>query len=504
MISHRQPNVLFILADQHHAGLMGCAGNTQAITPNLDRLAKMGVRFTNAYTQNPICTPSRMSFLSGQAPLNHGYYGLCGPQPEKLPNIFAHFRSQGYRTAGIGKLHLPDTPRNWVADDLDYYGDCYRSIEGKPTQGPYWDYLDQHGLRETEDSRIMPDFGRWSPDARPSYMPFAHCVEHWCVDRSQEFISQSCDAPFFLHLSFPRPHHQLTPDQRFWDLYPEDIELPAEFQNKATHRPPHFQHEVKNLSKLEWDFPGTHEDGLRRLWRGYLACISQVDWAVGQMLDYLEKKNLLDDTIVVYSSDHGAYHGLYGIKEKAPGICSEAVCAIPWIMHVPGRSQAGAVNDAFIQNSDLAPTLCSLCQLPQMESADGFDLSPTLSGDHFGPRPVAVTENPWSHAIRWENWRYVHYPEELFGRETGELYDIKADPHERHNLYESPAHRDVLGLGRKLLLDWIITNRRQITVNPSQRGLGMGIARYQLADDGKERRSAGVRHRIHEAQYNYL
>jgi arylsulfatase A-like enzyme len=498
-------NVLFILSDQHHAGLMGCAGSAQAITPNLDRLAARGLRFNQAYTQNPICTPSRVSFLSGQAPLNHGYYGLSGPTPLALPSIFGHFRAHGYRTAGIGKLHLPDDPRNWVADDLDDYGDCYRSIDGQPMQGPYWDYLDQHGLRELEDSRTLPETGRWSPDSRASKMPFEHCIEHWCVERTKAFIDQDAEAPFFIHTSLPRPHHQLTPDARFLELYPEDIELPESFHYEGKHRPPHFREKMEALKTLAWEFePKTLEAGLRRVWRGYLACISQVDWAVGQLLDHLDARGLAEDTLVVYSSDHGAYHGIYGIPEKAPGICSEAVCRIPWIMAGPGVEDSGAATAAFIQNSDLAPTLCSLTGIPQMESSDGYDQSAVLRDKSASIRPVAVTENPWSHAIRWEHWRYVHYPEELFGKTTGELYDLRKDPDETENLFQSEAHQTTLQQGQKHLLDWLITQRRPSTVNPSQPGHRMGHHHYALAGDGKESRSSGVRQRMAEDKLDYL
>lgn len=107
-------NVIEIISDQHQARCMGCEGHAQAITPNMDRLAREGVRFTHAYAQNPICTPSRVSILSGQYCHNHGYYALGGPRPGRLPNFIRHFHQHGYRTAGIGKLHLPDEPADWI------------------------------------------------------------------------------------------------------------------------------------------------------------------------------------------------------------------------------------------------------------------------------------------------------------------------------------------------------------------------------------------------------
>src|SRR5215510_12729300 len=118
-------NVLQVISDQHLATCMGVEGHPQAITPHMDRLAAGGVRFTRAYTQNPICTPSRTSVLSGQYCHNHGYYGLSGPRPARLPSFLSHFRGRGYRTAGIGKLHTPDDPADWLTDHVDLYAECY-------------------------------------------------------------------------------------------------------------------------------------------------------------------------------------------------------------------------------------------------------------------------------------------------------------------------------------------------------------------------------------------
>ena len=117
-MADRQPNVLFIISDQHNAKCLGVAGHPDVKTPNLDRLAREGVRFTTAITQNPICTPSRVSFFSGQYCHNHGYYGLGGRNPGGLPNILGHFRKFGYATAAIGKIHCPE---NWIEKDCDYF-----------------------------------------------------------------------------------------------------------------------------------------------------------------------------------------------------------------------------------------------------------------------------------------------------------------------------------------------------------------------------------------------
>ena len=122
------------------------------------------------------------------------------------------------------------------------------------------------------------------------------------------------------------------------------------------------------------------EEGARNIWRGYLGCVTQVDYCIGRLLDYLDERGLAENTIVVYNSDHGAYSTAFGIQEKAPGICSEAVCRVPMLWRVPGVAAASRVCDALVENVDLAPTFMSLCDLPAMEGMDGADISEAFAG----------------------------------------------------------------------------------------------------------------------------
>ncbi|MBL4699742.1 MAG: sulfatase-like hydrolase/transferase, partial [Phycisphaeraceae bacterium] len=185
-------NVIQIISDQHIADCMGVAGHAQAITPNMDRLAAQGMRFNQAYTQNPICTPSRTSILSGQYCHNHGYYGLSGPKPQSLPSFLGHFHDHGYLTAAIGKLHMPNDPTDWLLDHVDLWADSYHDAvrvdpnisvnQGEQTSS-YFRYLTKLGLRDKEDSIALQDLenGNQATEARPSQLPFEHSVEGWCV-----------------------------------------------------------------------------------------------------------------------------------------------------------------------------------------------------------------------------------------------------------------------------------------------------------------------------------
>ena len=162
-------NILFIVADQHNAKVLGHKGHPDAQTPHLDRMAREGCRFDNAITQNPICTPSRVSFLSGQYPHNHGYYSLSGPNPGGLPNIFGHFRAAGYFTAAMGKIHCPEY---WVEDQCDVFHESNSFTAGSVVgrSAAYTRFLRERGVEDLEDHILLPEFGargRQSVDSRP-------------------------------------------------------------------------------------------------------------------------------------------------------------------------------------------------------------------------------------------------------------------------------------------------------------------------------------------------
>lgn len=509
-------NVIHILADQHQAAQTGYEGNHQVITPNLDRLAAQGMRFRRTYTQAPICTPSRVSMLSGQYCHNHGYYGLCGPAPDyDLPSYLLHFRQHGYRTAAIGKLHTPNYPKNWLDGHCDVFEEAYSYGPGGTRGGlsiEYSGYLANLGLLQKEDSYHFPEFaGRHRPhgptnlDARPSNLPYEHCVEGWIAQRAIRFLQAVGNHPFCMQVSFPRPHQTLTPDKRFWNMYSADLALPATLHADDSQRPPVFQADVERRRRGNWLFePKTYEAGSRRVWRGYLGCITQVDYAVGQLVDYLKKSGKFENTIIIYGSDHGGYMGTYGAPEKVPGICSEAVCRVPSVWHVPGVTPSGSVCHELVENVDIAPTITSLCGLPPMQTADGKDLSGLLRGGTQPVREAALTEFAWSKALRWGPWEFVHFQREMFGgKDVGELYNLEKDPNESHNLYHDPAHQEIVHECRRRVLESMIYTTRFVTTLPPPRWVN-GKYWSDIAADGKESNEVGIMERIRRGALNYI
>ena len=489
-----QPNILFIVADQHNAKVLGHKGHPDARTPHLDRMAREGCRFDNAITQNPICTPSRVSFLSGQYPHNHGYYSLSGPNPGGLPNIFGHFRAAGYFTAAMGKIHCPEY---WVEDECDVFHESNSWAAGSVVRRSkdYTRFLRARGVEALEDHILLPEFGeagRQSVEGRPSPLAFDESQEGWLANTAIEAMREARKRaqPFLLHVSFPRPHQCTTPCQEFWDLYnPGDLSLPpnADYDLAAAHKAPHMIASARRWRESEWQLfePKTFEAGRLRKLHGYLGAVSQVDAALGKLLDYIRQSGLAEDTIVVYTSDHGDYATEHGIMEKAPGICSDAITRVPLIFWAPGRAEAGFVADDIVELVDIPNTLCSLAGIDLMETCDGRDISGLLAGERFGDERIGVTEFAWSKSVRKGNYRLAHYPRALFPDEYpegfGELYDLEADPWEMRNLYFDRAHQAVAADLRGELLEWLITTTRPRTVS------GVNSARFDTPELNRQR-----------------
>lgn len=465
------PNVLFILSDQHNAKVLGHQGHPDVKTPHLDRLAAEGVRFDNAISQNPICTPSRMCFISGQYCHNHGYYGLSGPNPRGLPTIFGHFRRAGYLTAALGKIHCPEY---WVEDDCDVFHEtCDCSIGGR--SAAYARFLEERGKAQLEDHVRLHEFGprgQQTCDARPSKVAYEESQEGWIAEQAGRVMAQCRDEgrPFFIHASLPKPHQCYAPAEPFWAMYDErSLTLPPNADYPMEGKAPNLRRAAEHWRKGTWALfePKTFEAARLRKLHGYLGSVSHVDHAVGQMLRRMDELGLADNTIVVYSSDHGDYACEHGIMEKAPGICADAITRVPSLWRWPGRFKTGHVARELVETVDLSATLCALAGLDPMETSDGLDISRLLRGESGEVRRVAVTEFPWSRSVRRGRYRLVWYPREMFVEEYpdgfGELYDLEADPWEMRNLYFEKEYAALAAEMRAELLDWLVTTTRPAT-----------------------------------------
>jgi arylsulfatase A-like enzyme len=458
------PNVLFLFSDQFNARCLSSAGHPDVQTPNLDRLANEGLRFENAYTQNPVCTPSRMSFLSGLYPSTHGYYGLYGREPEqKMTSMFAYFREQGYRTGALGKLH---TPRYWIEKDCQFVYDEF--IEHPK-------YLEGAGLYDVNDNR--PFTGNRNGES--SAIPLEHSCEVVLAQQTIRFLRNQGEpadrgvdeAPWFAWVSFSRPHSPLTPSEPFSSMYEvgENVTFPPSADQAVIAKQPQRIRMV----------PGTKQPpkpgDIEKMLPAYLGLVSQVDHGIGLILDELEAQGVLDNTIIVFSADHGDYAGEHGLWSKYGGISTRAITRVPFIVRHPGNTSSGEACEEIIEAVDLFPTLCELADLPIPDHVQGLSFASLMGDDPQSIRDSALTENAHRKALATKGWRYVTN----IGDQPDELYDQNNDPWEVNNLIDDPDYADVVRQLQRQLLDRVAQARRPITTMEG------GSWRHQYDRDGR-------------------
>jgi len=407
-----KPNVLFIAVDDlnHWVGHLG--RNRQTKTPNLDRLAAMGVSFSNAHCAAPLCNPSRAALLSGKRPGTSGIYENDQPYEAVLSpqdSLVTRFKEAGYATMGMGKL--------WHGG-IGWKGQW--SLTG-PRETPTAAKLDDRsiggirfGILDGDDTAVgdtqIADFG----------------IEQLSKDHAD---------PFMLVLGFHKPHMPWNVPKKYYDLHPLDqIELPPVKENDLADIPAAG---VK-MAKPNQDHAAVLASGRwKEAVQGYLAAISYLDAQVGRVLDAYEKSPHRDETIICLWGDHG-WH--LGEKEhwRKFALWEEATRA-PLIWVVPGMTQPGGMCDAPVDFMGIYPTLTGLCGLPRPESVEGHDLRPLLADPKAAWNNVAITTFGQSnHAVRSDRWRYIRYAD---GSE--ELYDHASDPYEWTNLAGRPEHQEV-------------------------------------------------------------
>lgn len=449
------PNILFLFSDQHNAKCMSNTGYSDVKTPNMDRLAERGVRFTNAFCQNPVCTPSRISFLTGQYCHNHGYYDLFGPIPLKLYSMFEHFRKFGYRTAAIGKLH---TPFGWLEKHCDFADHLYGEFAGE-SKGSYDLYLEKLGI--IDDSRIYPLAGKPTIDSYESEVPLEHSIERFTTKRAVDFLdSIDTDQPWMMWVSHYRPHKQTSPSKPFGTMYdPGKLKLPPNYYDTLEGKPER-QKQHRDFARSNVFLYGLEPEAAeRRFLAHYLGLVSQVDESIGILLDEVERRAGLDNTIIVYASDHGDFAAEHGMVEKVYGISYDAVDNIPLIISGPGKIREGSVCNELVEAVDVFPTFCDLAGIPTPDCVQGKSLKPFLNGENTPQKDAAFTENAWTKSIRTKEWRLVYHPYE----DSGELYDMVNDRWQLRNLYNNESYERIKIELQKKLLDWLITTTRPVT-----------------------------------------
>lgn len=432
-----RPNVLFLMADDLN-NMLGCYGDPLARTPHLDQLAARGVRFERAYCQFPLCGPSRNSLLTGLHPNSSGILRNAEIFRQTIPSHISlpqAFRRQGYFAARIGKLYHYNVPKSIGTNGHDDPGSW--ELELNPAGV---DRLEEEPhiftLTPGQFGGTLSWYASPMSDAYHTDGLLAADAE-WVLER----CARQRQRPFFLAVGFYRPHTPyVAPRDPYFGYYPESqmrvVQGVAEDQ--ADLPAPALGSYKREQDKLT-------DDLRRQCLQAYYASISFMDAQVGRVLEALDRLGLSDNTIIVFTSDHGYHTGEHGLWQKMS--LFEESARVPLLIVAPGVSQAGTAAAAPVGLVDLYPTLSELCRVPAPENVQGQSLVPLLQDSSALGRGWAVTQVTrggtarvprfFGYSLRTPRWRFTEWDE---GRQGRELYDHDADPRELTNLAADPAH----------------------------------------------------------------
>jgi uncharacterized sulfatase len=439
--ARRAPNVLLIMADDLNNDL-GAYGHSIVKTPNLDRLAARGVRFDRAYTQFPLCSPSRVSLLTGRRPDTTRVYDLVTDFRTVLPDVVTlpqAFKRGGYVSARVGKIYHYGNPGQIGTSGLD-----------DPAS---WDEVtNPRGVDKDEEPQVTnltPARGLGSALAYyASPAPDEAHTDGKVATETIALLEKHKDRPFFIGAGFYRPHCPFIAPRKYFDLYPLDrIKAPA-FTPADLEGIPSA---AWFTSPPNWEVP---PDGLRETIRAYYASISFLDANVGRVLDALDRLGLTDQTIVVFMSDHGYHLGDRGQWMKQT--LFEHSTRAPVIVAGPGATAKGRTSPRVVEFLDLYPTLVSLAGLPAPAGLQGRSLIPLLtdpsaSWDHAALSQVRRGSQPnafMGYSVRTADWRYTEWDG---GARGAELYNERDDPEERRNLASDTKQQRQIAEMQRLL-----------------------------------------------------
>lgn len=490
----KRPNFLFIITDQQRADWLGCYGHPILKTPHIDSIAARGTRFDNFHTASPVCMPNRASLLTGRYPSLHGlrYNGCVLPQSA---NTFVDILAQnGYDTAAIGKSHLQpftgqppmgrdapaDTGEAWKTERPESYCEepaHYSGTDRHDFPTPYYGYqhvdmVTRHGDRcgghyqqwfrqNAPDPAALHDpsnelpHSYTCPQAYRTPIPEELYPTAYIRDRAIDYLSarSKADAPFFAFVSFPDPHHPFNPPGKYWDMYaPDAFDVALPFEAHRNPPPPlHWLHDnwqngggqTTPQTAMMLDAAQIRE--AMALTAGMTTC---VDDAVGEILAALEASGLDDDTVICFNSDHGDYMGDFNMILKG-ALPFRSITRVPFIWSDPDTREA-QTSDALCSTVDLAATILARAGLAPFNGNQGHNFLEAVHGGDGPRRETLIEYNDGGKRLGFDSparvralvtpdWRYTVYHDQ----DWGELYDLKADPQETHNLWDSPDHSEI-------------------------------------------------------------
>lgn len=506
------PNFLFFITDQHRADYLGCAGHPVLKTPNIDAIAAKGTRFERFFVAMPVCMPNRASLLTGRYPSAHGLR-KNGDSLSYRANTFVEvLREGGYKTAHIGKSHvqamtpMPGEERvdpeslgaiqeAWKDDGADYgnelpsrysgnemyeFPDSYYGYEhvdmvtghGDQCNGHYYQWLKQKSAKADEwrDPKNQLDHDYSCPQARRTPIPEELYPTSFVRERAIDYLDsvKDDDRPFFAFVSFPDPHHPFTPPGKYWDMYdPDDFSMDLPFSAHKNPTPAmQFLHERledgTRMAKTQEAFMAREKE-VREAKALTCGMIAMIDDAVGAIIEKLKATGRYDNTVIIFNADHGDYLGDYGLVLKG-ALPFEGITKVPFIWSDP-KDRSAKTSNALSSTIDLAPSIIARAGLKPYWGIQGRDLAGNVAGGGTS-RDCLVTEHEDNFArmgmekalllrnLITDDWRITHY----FGHSWGELYDLKNDPQESENLWDSPKHASIRAELTDRLLQEMLAN----------------------------------------------
>ena len=440
------PNILWICTDQQRYDTINALGYDHVDTPVIDGLVAEGVAFTHAYCQSPVCTPSRASFLTGQyASAVHINGNGLDHFPDHPPLVSRLLAEAGYDCGLIGKLHLAS---------------AYGRIEPRVDDGyRYWEYSHAprddwpqgHGYAEwvRGQGEVLGELLKEYPHGLPAEF---HQTT-WCAEKTIEFMREERDGPWLASVNIYDPHPPFNPPQSYRDLFrPQDMPGPlfaeSDLAQQERLAPIDFQSRVRNPGELDIRDPLQKDRSApgaeaKVLQAAYCAMIKQIDDQVGRILAALEESGQRENTVVIFSSDHGEMLGDHGLIQKGCRFY-EGLVRVPLVFSWPGRFAENLIRDDLVELTDKAPTILELAGIEVPERMTGRSLLPILEGDaQQAHRDYvrceyydALDESDGTLATMFRDRRYklVLY----HGHNLGELYDLEEDPHEFENMWNEP------------------------------------------------------------------